>query len=198
MNMKRFFALLLALVLCLTPLSALAETYDVSEGSITVYAEGDVQKVEQGGEVYTQTEATVITGTSTGSGANTVTVNAEAGQTINIVIRDLTINTREDPDKEDSDGGAALLVNAGGSVTVELEGNNSLTSGEGHAGMEKEGTGALTIGDEDGDGSLTAAGGEGGAGIGGGYKGDGTDITISGGTISATGGRYGAGIGGGG
>jgi hypothetical protein len=46
-------------------------------------------------------------------------------------------------------------------------------------------------------GTVTANGGYKGAGIGGGYKGDGGIITINGGTVEATGGDYGAGIGGG-
>ena len=43
---------------------------------------------------------------------------------------------------------------------------------------------------------MTAAGGEGGAGIGGGSSGNGENITITGGTVTATGGGYSAGIGG--
>ncbi|MFR2407408.1 MAG: hypothetical protein ACLS76_19855, partial [Eubacterium callanderi] len=46
-------------------------------------------------------------------------------------------------------------------------------------------------------GTITAAGGEEGAGIGGGYKGDGGVIRISGGMVTARGGKYAAGIGGG-
>ena len=46
-------------------------------------------------------------------------------------------------------------------------------------------------------GTVTATGGQYGAGIGGGYGGTGGTNIISGGTVAATGGRYGAGIGGG-
>ena len=46
-------------------------------------------------------------------------------------------------------------------------------------------------------GKITTKGGANGAGIGGGYSGDGGNITIYGGTINAVGGQYGAGIGGG-
>ena len=46
-------------------------------------------------------------------------------------------------------------------------------------------------------GTVTAAGGDNGAGIGGGNGGDGEDIAISNGTVNATGGIHGAGIGGG-
>ena len=55
----------------------------------------------------------------------------------------------------------------------------------------------MTITDENENGKLIATGGDGAAGIGGGYSGDGNDITITGGEITATGGDCGAGIGGG-
>lgn len=59
--------------------------------------------------------------------------------------------------------------------------------------------GKLTIkGGEKGTGSLTAIGGNYGAGIGGGYESFGSDIRISGGTVTANGGYCSAGIGGGG
>ncbi|MGN0364776.1 MAG: hypothetical protein ACI4E5_02405, partial [Suilimivivens sp.] len=45
--------------------------------------------------------------------------------------------------------------------------------------------------------TVTATGGDSGAGIGGGADGSGSNIKISGGTVTATGGEYGAGIGGG-
>ena len=57
--------------------------------------------------------------------------------------------------------------------------------------------GSLTIADENKNGKLTAKGGDYGAGIGGGWRGSGSDITISGGEVNATGGVNGAGIGGG-
>ena len=62
----------------------------------------------------------------------------------------------------------------------------------------------VQTGDEDGSGgnitvnggTVTATGGEGGAGIGGGEGESGRNVTINGGTVTATGGKYGAGIGG--
>ncbi|MEI3256466.1 MAG: hypothetical protein V8S25_01685 [Faecalibacterium prausnitzii] len=59
-----------------------------------------------------------------------------------------------------------------------------------------ESKGTLTIKDDKGkDGSLTAEGGDGGAGIGGGIESTGSNITIRGGTIEAVGGSNAAGIG---
>ena len=87
-----------------------------------------------------------------------------------------------------------------GNVTVTLaEGTkNVLTSGRNRAGLQKnDNAGTLTI---RGEGSLTATGGDAGAGIGGGYGGLGNsigNIIIKGGTVTATGNDGGAGIGGG-
>ena len=84
-------------------------------------------------------------------------------------------------------------------MTIELDGDSAVTSGAFRAGVEKSNDGSLTIADADTDGvgSLEAAGGKYGAGIGGGYEQDVSDITIEGGDITATGGLGGAGIGGG-
>lgn len=97
---------------------------------------------------------------------------------------------------------AALTVKGKGDTEIELDGNNILKGGDGHAGLEKndsDGTGTLTIKDEDGSkGSLLAKGGYNGAGIGGGGEYQGTShITVTGGKITAVGGSDGAGIGGG-
>ena len=80
-------------------------------------------------------------------------------------------------------------------VTLELTNSNTLTSGDGKAGLQVDPGAALTI---KGTGSLTATGGkDGGAGIGGeSTKSCGT-ITIESGTIEAKGKDGGAGIGGG-
>ncbi len=97
-------------------------------------------------------------------------------------------------------GGAPILIsnNSTGNVDIILKGENVLIAADNYAGIQKNGDaeniGILTI---SGDGSLTAQGGKNGAGIGGGYDGAGSNITISGGTVTATGGYSGAGIGGG-
>ena len=88
---------------------------------------------------------------------------------------------------------------------IELDGKNELKSGSYHAGLEKNDemsedgetiSGKLTIKDDKGkDGSLTAEGGEGGAGIGGGKESTGSSITIRGGAVKAVGGSDAAGIG---
>ena len=96
-----------------------------------------------------------------------------------------------------STGNAAIKTEGKGNVNLNVEGINTVSSGDKHAGVEKANDGNLTIGSESGEGELTANGGHGGAGIGGGYEGSGSDITITGGEITANGGGEAAGIGGG-
>ena len=126
---------------------------------------------------------------------NIITViNNFTDTVLNLTLKNVKI------DVSDADGKAALSVQGDGNVTIELDGNNELKSGNLKAGLEKntsEGTLTLKDDKEAGSGSLTAEGGGWAAGIGGGYGDDSDHITITGGTVTAEGGNYGAGIGGG-
>ena len=188
MKGKKIVSTLLALLLLASlPVSALAAEWDISSGDITVNAGSGGQTVTQGSQVDVPDSAPVITGSST---ENTLTINTEKDQTANVTLSDVNIDVS-------SEGKAAVTTTGEGNVSIELNGDNTLKSGKGHAGLEKKNGGKLTIADEDKNGKLTAEGGKYGAGIGGGDQGAGSGITITGGEIKATGGQYGAGIGGG-
>ena len=188
MKGKKIVSTLLALLLLASlPVSALAAEWDIRKGDITVNAESGGQTVRQGGGAAVPDSAPVITGTSK---ENTVTINAEKDQTASVTLSGASIDVR---DKRK----AAVSTTGEGNVSIELNGGSTLRSGYEHAGLEKNNGGSLTIGDENKDGKLTAEGGKYGAGIGGGYYENGSDITITGGKVKATGGRRGAGIGGG-
>ena len=135
---------------------------------------------------------------------NTITViNNIADKVLNLTLKDVKIDVSDTGGdnfefEDDQIGKAALSVEGKGNVEIELDGNNELKSGASKAGLEKTSTGKLTLKDDNNEaGSLTATGGASAAGIGGGYLGDGKNITITGGTVTATGGSSGAGIGGG-
>ena len=188
MKGKKIVSTLLALLLLASlPVSALAAEWDISSGDITVNAGSGGQTVTQGSQVDVPDSAPVITGSST---ENTLTINTEKDQTANVTLSDVNIDVS-------SEGKAAVTTTGEGNVSIELNGDNTLKSGKGHAGLEKKNGGKPTIADEDKNGKLTAEGGKYGAGIGGGDQGAGSGITITGGEIKATGGQYGAGIGGG-
>ena len=187
---------LLALLLLVSmPMSALAATWDISKGDITVNAESGGQTVRQGGGAAVPDSAPVITGTSK---ENNVTINADSGQTASVTLSGVNIDVRDK-------GKAAVSTTGEGNVSIELNGGSTLRSGYEHAGLEKNNGGSLTIADEDKNGKLTAWGGQQGAGIGGGGYGKGEGITVSGNAqLKVRGGRVqgdygtGAGIGGGG
>ena len=188
MKGKKIVSTLLALLLLASlPVSALADTWDISKGDITVNAGSGGQTVTQGGGAAVEDSAPVITGSST---ENTLTIKAESGQTANVTLSGANIDVS-------GKGKAAVSTNGEGNVSIELDGDNTLKSATNHAGLEKNNGGSLTIADENKNGKLTAKGGDYGAGIGGGWRGSGSDITISGGEVNATGGVNGAGIGGG-
>ena len=206
--MKKLLALAMALVLTLTvPLAALAEVYDLAQGSITVEATENGQYVSQENGVTQekQTTETVIkqTDSKTTSTENTITIKADENQTAEVTISDVNIDVSGSKASVDEDtgsvipGDAAISAEGEGNVTIELDGSNTVKSGEHSAGVGKNNEGSLTITDEDGDDSLNAAGGIYGAGIGGGGRQSVSDITIEGGNITATGGKLAAGIGGG-
>ena len=185
---------------------AYAKTWNIADGDITVKGasdeSGNYNNVKQGEKDFEKDEGeTVITGESD---KNTVTIDTSEGN-VDVTFDDLKIDVSG---KKEGDGSsdspidksnAAVTVQGGGDATIELDGDNKLKSGSGNAGLEKnkhESKGTLTIKDDKGkDGSLTAEGGEGGAGIGGGAERTGSNITIRGGTVEAVGGAGAAGIG---
>ena len=188
MKGRKIVSTLLALLLFASlPVSALAATWDIGNGDITVNAGSGGQTVTQGSQVDVPDDAPVITGSSD---EHSVTINAEKDQTANVTLSGANIDVS-------SAGKAAVSTTGEGNVNIELNGSNALKSGHSHAGLEKNNDGNLTIQDKDKDGSLNAKGGQDGAGIGGGSSGAGSDITITGGKVTARGGNYGAGIGGG-
>lgn len=206
-------ALTAALVVGMT-LPAFAQDWYIEDGDISISAGETGNKVTQGSTTKENDTDTVIKSKdSSTASSNTVTIHADEGKTVNVTLNNVTINVDEgskyayDPNAYKT----AVSVTGSGNTNIELNGNNTLTSGYGHAGLEHNKTddsGTLTIQDEKNDdgsakgsasdttGSLTANGGGRGAGIGGSDEHDG-QATITGGKITATGGNGAAGIGGG-
>ena len=157
-------------------------------------------------------DTTGVTITSNGNPTeNTITVDTAKDQTTDVTLQDVNIKK----DQWDNES-AAMTIKGEGDTEIELNGDNTLISGHYHAGLEKADDvshGSMTIKDDlnndnrtekekdesgystGGDtGTLIAAGGYDGAGIGGRKKKDGeesdacagtSDITITGGQIKA-------------
>lgn len=224
--------------------AAFAAEYDVTKGSVDILAADGEQRITQWedkskgtyvtddkGEIKDRLDDDITLTTkdeTTGeikTTSNTVTITAEnENDTANVTLKNVDI---EQPDSHWSGNTdpAPIEIKGNGKTNLELNGNNTVLSGNGkHAGIEKadvNGTGTLTIKDDlNDDGSVkekdengNAAGGDtgklvaggyyNGAGIGGGayhYEekkdyADTSNITITGGDITASGGYYGAGIG---
>lgn len=139
--------------------------------------------------------------------ADTVTkaVNEAVKNVIKIINnctkKDTTVTIKDVNIDASGKGRSAMFVQGKGDTTLKLEGNNTLKSGQSCAGLEKDddfSTGKLTITAEDTSSSLSAYGGHGGAGIGGGNQKSTSNLEIANGKIDAVGGVLGAGIGGGG
>lgn len=217
--------------------AAFAAEYNVKDGSVEIVAKDGVQSITQWadkdegtyvtddkGAIKDREDSNIILTTKnkdtgeTETTSNTVTITAEnKGDTANVTLENVDI---EQPDSHWSGNTdpAPIEIKGDGNTKLELNGNNTVLSGNGkHAGIEKadvNGTGTLTIKDDVNDdgtaktgteadttGKLVAGGYDNGAGIGGGGYHDGksyadtSNITITGGDITANGGVYGAGIG---
>ena len=180
--------------------AAFADTYYMENGSISIVAKENGNYITQGEIKDHKDEGeTVITNQDSSTASkNTVTIKAEEDSTAKVTLKDVNIDVSDNRK-------AAMTVTGTGDTEIELSGDNTLVSGSGHAGLEKNDTygsepsqnGSLTINAADPDSSLTATGGTRGAGIGGANYRSGSNITINNGTIVANGGAGAAGIGGG-
>ena len=241
-NVKQQFALrvlstaaLMAMVSSIAT-AAFADTYDLNKGSVDILAEGGKQYITQwedkdnnlcvkdgeGKDIRDREDSDITLTTKdeatgeTKSTSNTVTIDAKEDNTANVTLQDVDIRQPDSHWSECTDP-APIEIKGNGSTNLELNGNNTVLSGNGkHAGIEKadvNGTGTLTIKDDVNDdssektgteadttGKLVAGGFYNGAAIGGGGTYDTastSNIRITGGDITANGGYYGAGIGGG-
>lgn len=203
MNIRKLLTRLvsLALIAVFLPTVAMADTWYLEDGSITVSATDSGQNVSQGGVTKEDSAPVIRNRDSSASTTNNVTIRADTGATANVTLEDTNIDTTGGAGPKGA-GDAAVRTEGGGNVNLNVELDNTLQSGNTRAGVEKGNGGNLTIGSESGSGQLVAVGGDGGAGIGSedrlasGNHNVG-NITITGGDIFATGNGGGAGIGGG-
>ena len=198
MNIQKLLTRLvsLALIAVFLPTVAMADTWYLEDGSITVSATDSGQSVSQGGVTREDSAPVIRNRDSSASTTNNVTIRADTGATANVTLEDTNIDTTGGAGPNGA-GDAAVRTEGAGNVNLNVELDNTLQSGDTRAGVEKGNGGNLTIGSESGSGQLVAVGGDGGAGIGGGENTGAENITITGGDIFAIGNGGGAGIGGG-
>lgn len=198
MNIRKLLTRLVSLVLIAVflPTVAMADTWYLEDGSITVSATDSGQNVSQGGVTKADSAPVIRNRDSSASTTNNVTIRSDAGATANVTLEDTNIDTTGGAGPKGA-GDAAVRTEGAGNVNLNVELDNTLQSGDTRAGVEKGNGGNLTIGSESGSGQLVAVGGSSGAGIGGGENTGAENITITGGDIFDTGNHGAAGIGGG-
>lgn len=181
-------------IMASSAMPAFAKDYHIEYGDI---------KVDQDKVSYTDKDGTKYDNEKNEDGDITITGKSDEN-TVSVKDADVTFKDLEIDRSASSTAADGAAVSVSGNSSIELDGKNTISSGMGHAGIEKaDDNGTMTIKDDNNvSGSLTANGGFGGAGIGGGSSsisggGNGSDITISGGNVTANGGTAGAGIGGG-
>ena len=222
MKTKRFVSTLLALLLiCGLPLSAFAEEYDLSVGSVTVNVTESGQTVTHGSNAAVPDSAPVITQSNSSTPTtNTVTINAAENTTANVTIQDVNI-VISDPagSPQNHSGQAAITIDVadGASANVTLDGvniNTKNTGGEyytvetgepssfrGEAAVQITGNGDVTL---ELDGENAVQSGFDRAGVEKNTTADSgngeltiTDENETAGSLNANGGDWGSGIGGG-
>ena len=170
---------------------AFAGTWYIEDGDITISAGESGNNGTQNENTTENDPDTIITNREEGASSHTVTIDAkDKDDKVEVTLKDVNIDAS-------SRSEAAVSVTGKGDTTIELDGDNELKSGAGHAGLEHNKTdtsGELTIQDKDKNGSLEAAGGFKGAGIGSAGSND-AQVKITGGNITATSDDWGAGIG---
>lgn len=199
MKLKRTFISIVALMLavCLMP-TALAATWYLEDGDITVIADENGQSVKQGNNDAVADDDIVITQRDSEKATDsTITVSTTDDATANITIEDVNINsdgdaidvgsssaniTLEGDNKLNSEYGSAIHVSDGdvtitGSGSLEAGSNNDSNNNAAIGSHENEDmSGDITIG---GDAQVTAVSRDDGAGIGSGDMGEMSgDITI--------------------
>lgn len=144
MKLKRTIISIVALMLavCLMP-TALAATWYLEDGDITVIADENGQSVKQGSNSAVADSDTVITQRDSEKATdNTITVSTEGDAEANITIKDINIAS-----------GADSAIDVGDSnLNLTVEGENKLNA-DGDSAALRVSSGDLTI---DGTGSLTA------------------------------------------
>ena len=154
-NVKQQFALrvlstaaLMAMVSSIAT-AAFADTYDLNTGSVTVEtkADGITYVTQENTEINDHQDDTGVTITSYGKQTeNTITVDTAKDQTTDVTLQD--VNIQKD---QWSSGSAAMTIKGEGDTEIELNGDNTLISGNRHAGLEKAddvSKGSLTIKDD--------------------------------------------------
>lgn len=187
-----------------------ASRFDISKGSVTITAnsgDSSLMNVTHGTTQYTLSNTTTVyIEQSAQKTENTITVK---GVDARVAIKDMNINTLSENPLTIGDGVNNLTLELIGDNTIYAQNTSAIQGILATSTLTIEGNGTLDIKSGVGagigniktltvnGGTITATGGNGGAGIGGGMDGAGIEVIINNGRVFAYGNGNGAGIGGG-
>ena len=135
--------------------AAFAAEYNVKDGSVDIVAADGEQRITQwadkdnnlyvkdveGKEIRDREDSNIILTTKnkdtgeTETTSNTVTIDAKDGNTANVTLQDVHIETKS---SWNDSGSAPIEIKGNGDTKLELNGNNTVLSGsKNHAGIEK-------------------------------------------------------------
>ncbi|MDE6259670.1 MAG: SHIRT domain-containing protein, partial [Oscillospiraceae bacterium] len=204
-KLSKMLSVVLSLAMCASMVApALAVTYDMADGNVSIEAreDGTIISWQRWHETYNSRETACEDSqiTITESPQTNWMYTVHVGENVkgaDITLKDVSLTGGISFGSGDMGGvGATIAIEKGSDVTIELDGDNKLTASNGKAGLYVAEGASVTIKDDNGDGSLIATGGAGtkdgktggGAGIGGNGGSAAGDITITGGTVTAIGG----------
>ena len=134
---------------------AFADIWHIENGDITISAGESGNNVTQNENTTENDPDTIITNREEGASSHTVTIDAkDKDDKVEVTLKDVNIDAS-------SRSEAAVSVTGKGDTTIELDGDNELKSGAGHAGLEHNNTdtsGELTIQDKDNNARMQGAG----------------------------------------
>ena len=130
MNIRKLLTRLvsLALIAVFLPTVAMADTWYLEDGSITVSATKSGQNVSQGGVTKEDSAPVIRNRDSSASTTNNVTIRADTGATANVTLEDTNIDTTGGAGPNGA-GDAAVRTEGGGNVNLNVELDNTLQSG---------------------------------------------------------------------
>ena len=177
MKLKKLFSTVIVMVLlvCYVPALAFAEEYDLSQGSIEVSADESgqyVSQVDAGFVNVTQTSPTIISQSDSETPTqNTISISATGGATAEVTLDGVNIDESGTGNNYNGEGAVTAVsvsTDEDSTVIIELDGENTVKSGRGHAGVENNDSNLVIKDENKVSGSLDATGGAYAAGIGGG------------------------------
>ena len=121
MNIRKLLTRLvsLALIAVFLPTVAMADTWYLEDGSITVSATENGQNVSQGGVTKEDSAPVIRNRDSSASTTNNVTIRADTGATANVTLEDTNIDTTGGAGPK-SAGDAAVRTEGGGNVNLQV------------------------------------------------------------------------------